>query len=648
MNDSLLSSISSFHTKKIIVADLTKFFHNGSIPETMYQSVSQESKLISDYKFHPPKHPRQLTPEMQEALEEVEKPTKRGKKSITKKEDITDYSSKPVKSKKRKADKGDSSTSKKVKKMAQKKHTPSPSPSELKDEQFAGEDEEEQHEGSPWGNTPPRTPTPVDIVDDSVPTPPLSPPKTTVRVTIAPPPPSSSPLVSTIAPPPPASSTPITTAPLPPPIFSNATFTTTPIITSTIDSSVNVNTSDVGEKTEEPPNVTTEPLSPTPSSDSNPVLGGADFEFDSTYYSPYRIPSEEDESAPVTKQQIDSVHEKLDSLLASTTKIHRQITAAMDDSTSLCKRDTSDVKDLIHDYKVFLDTFKGHADSNAAKISESIDSLSQSLQAEQTKFETVHSNISADNKTFLSSIDSRFEKLTADFHMERQLKDDLAQQTAINAVQHATLAKAEQDISLLKTERAVFCSCAGDVLSQLHNVLQAHDPILMLTIRNHLTSKLLPSLELLREMKGVLERIVPPQQGGEEKPQPISIKPKVKTKPKDNVASGSGIKDKKKHDDDDKDQETISVILNRKKRDEEIDETLRTAKEAEEKEKKKKEEDDTLSCKKMLFPSWIRETLTREAIEFPSTYWLEPVTSFDCENTRDSEVLKFNRALLRC
>ncbi|XP_023748579.1 flocculation protein FLO11-like [Lactuca sativa] len=191
---------------------------------------------------------------MQAALDEVEKPVKRGKKAITKKEDTADTSSKPTKSKKRKADKGDSSTSKK----------------------------EEQHEGSPRGNTPPRPPTPVDIVDESVPTPPLSRPKTTVQVTIAPPPPSSSPPVSTIAPQPPVSSTPVTTAPLPPPIFSNATFTTTPIITSTIDSSMNVNTSDVGAKTEEPLKVTTEPISPTPSSYSNPTLGGAEFEFDST------------------------------------------------------------------------------------------------------------------------------------------------------------------------------------------------------------------------------------------------------------------------------------------------------------------------------------------------------------------------------
>ncbi|XP_023762742.1 pollen-specific leucine-rich repeat extensin-like protein 1 [Lactuca sativa] len=161
--------------------------------------------------------------------------------------------------------------------MVRRNLTSSPSHSDPKDDQSAGDDDKGQHKGSPRGNTPPQSPTPMDLVNDSVPSPLPSPPKTIVQVTVAPPPISSTPLVSTIAPPPPVIFTPITTAPLPPPIFSNPTFTSTPIITSAIDSSVNINTSDVGGQTEEPPKVTTDPLSPTPSSDSNPVLGRADF-----------------------------------------------------------------------------------------------------------------------------------------------------------------------------------------------------------------------------------------------------------------------------------------------------------------------------------------------------------------------------------
>lgn len=381
------------------------------------------------------------------------------------------------------------------------------------------------------GNTPPWSPTPVDV---SVPTPHPSPPKTTVQVSGAAPPPP----VSLVAPPPPVSDTPISTTPLSPPIISHATATTitsTPIIiTSTINSFVNVNTSDVGEMTEDPPKVTTKPLSPTHSSESDPVLGGAEFEFDSTYYNPYRIPSDEDEVTPTTKQQIDIVDEKLDALLDNQKKYndvllkafldtalqqyHESIdksTAAIDDSTSLCKRATSEVKELIQDSKVFLESLYGHAETNAAKVNTSIDALSQSLHSEQAKFQSLRTDIVADKKNFLSSVDSRLETLIVNFSMERQLRADLAQKASTLAVQKVDLEKVEWEIALLKTKHVVFRSCAGDVINMVNTMVRAHDPILTLTIHNDLTSKLLPVIELLHEMKGVTERMVPLQQGGE-------------------------------------------------------------------------------------------------------------------------------------
>ena len=52
-------------------------------------------------------------------------------------------------------------------------------------------------------------------------------------------------------------------------------------------------------------------------------------------------------------------------------------TAAVEDSTSLCKGATSDIKELIQDSKVFLDSLKGHAETNVVKVTASVDSLSQ-------------------------------------------------------------------------------------------------------------------------------------------------------------------------------------------------------------------------------------------------------------------------------
>lgn len=63
MKDPLVSSVATFHTKKIIFSDATKFSHNGSIPETMYRCVSAESKVMAEYRNLPPKGLRVLTPE---------------------------------------------------------------------------------------------------------------------------------------------------------------------------------------------------------------------------------------------------------------------------------------------------------------------------------------------------------------------------------------------------------------------------------------------------------------------------------------------------------------------------------------------------------------------------------------------------------
>ena len=86
MADSLLSSIATFHTTKIIVTDPTKFSFIVSIPEAMYAYVSDASNVLQEYKKHPFSGPRELTPAMIRSIEEAEKTTKRGKRPETQKE----------------------------------------------------------------------------------------------------------------------------------------------------------------------------------------------------------------------------------------------------------------------------------------------------------------------------------------------------------------------------------------------------------------------------------------------------------------------------------------------------------------------------------------------------------------------------------
>ncbi|XP_023771707.1 flocculation protein FLO11-like [Lactuca sativa] len=289
----------------------------------------------------------------------MENPAKRGKRAVTKKVETKGPSTKTVKSKKQKAEKSASSAPKKVKKM----------------EQSADEEEVVQHKGSPRGSTPPRSPTPTEQLNNKVATPPPSPLKTTVQVSVAIPIPPTQPTqhTTTVPPPPPVSTIPICTAPLPPPIISQSIIITSPLITTTNESIVKVNVSDTGANSEIKTHVTPKPLSPSPSSDSAPTLGGDSFDFDSAYFSPYRLPTDEDEEAQVTRQQVQSLDEKLDRFLASSSKyndvvmkafldiVFEQYTGAIDKSTkavkastSSCKKATTDVMELVHTSHLFL------------------------------------------------------------------------------------------------------------------------------------------------------------------------------------------------------------------------------------------------------------------------------------------------------
>lgn len=156
------------------------------------------------------------------------------------------------------------------------------------DQEKSAEGEDAHHEGSPRGNTPPHSPSPEVPLNDSISTPPHSPSHTTVPISIAPLPPT-------------ASSQPTSTAPLPPPIFTQETSKTA----NTPKSLVRVNVSDKGAPTSETKTlITSKPISPSPFTHSFPVLGGEELKFESYYYSPYRVQSEDDDDAPLTKRHL--------------------------------------------------------------------------------------------------------------------------------------------------------------------------------------------------------------------------------------------------------------------------------------------------------------------------------------------------------
>lgn len=295
MKDALVASIATFHTKKIVISDPTKFLHYGSIPETMYRGVTAKSKVMADYRQLPPKEPRVLTPEQQAALEAVDKPSNRGKRVTAKRETNKEEQPKPSKSTKRTSESESSSKPKKIKKMAKRSKqqiAPSPDHSEH-------DEEDDVPPESPRGNTPPRSPSQTESPPHKLPTPPLSPKQT---------PPNPTPKVSVSVVP---TSTTETSLPPPPVTFVSISLTTlsTPIITQTTTTTLSeqtkrVNVSDTGAPTETETPVINKPISPTHSIESGATLRGDNDEYDSTYFSPYWLQSDEDTDASVNHQHL--------------------------------------------------------------------------------------------------------------------------------------------------------------------------------------------------------------------------------------------------------------------------------------------------------------------------------------------------------
>ncbi|XP_052624904.1 uncharacterized protein LOC128132397 [Lactuca sativa] len=499
MADSLLSSIATFHTKKIIVTDPTKFSFIGSIPEAMLIRISASSNVLQQYMKRPSVGPRELTLTMICSIKEADKPAKKDKKPETQKEG-------PV--------------IKPTKGYVPPKQKNAP-PSEF-------ESESSEEEASGRGDTLPRSPTPEIPVHSNPP----SPPPVTIPVSI--------PLISPIT-----TSQPFTTIPIPTPIFTDTTTTTTTTKPHSTVPNPPV-TTELPVTNEPPPS--SKPLSPTQSTETTPILGGEDFEFDSTYFSPYRVQSDDDDDEPVTKRHLKSVNEKLDQLLSSSssgayseaalkalfssvvtehsatlsavakaieasTSLCQQASLAVEASTKEFKEATAKVDKLVSEAHLFLDSLQAAAAKNAQTVNASVENLQRSLQSERSNLEAARQAIEEANETLHANVNERLTQLEVELAVENRIMDELDRRTAQLKLQTHKLRTANAEINDLKSEREVIRSSATDVHSILLHLIEAHDPIITITVRRHLADKLRPVLDILSRIEGVPVTGVQPKKG---------------------------------------------------------------------------------------------------------------------------------------
>nr|KAJ0186423.1 hypothetical protein LSAT_V11C900487950 [Lactuca sativa] len=179
----------------------------------------------------------------------------------------------------------------------------------------------------------------------------------------------------------------------------------------------------------------------------------------------------------------------------------------------------------------------------------------------------------------------------------------------------------------------------GDVHSIMLHLLDHHDSVLTISIRRHLAAKLRPALDILSRIEGVLVTSVKPQQGGEKvtqvgkddtQPPPES---KSTATPNDIVASAAkGIRRRRRLEKMMKMMMILKISWKTKPTNKVLEKKIE--KETIELEKKLKEK-ELLEKKKSIFPKWTIQSLQIEAIDEPSTHWLEPVMSFGLENSKD-------------
>nr|KAJ0210427.1 hypothetical protein LSAT_V11C400177580 [Lactuca sativa] len=261
--------------------------------------------------------------------------------------------------------------------------------------------------------------------------------------------------------------------------------------------------------------------------------------------------SNEDDDALVTKRHIKELNEKLDKLMASSSSSQDSFSEAA--------------------VKAMTASFIKEHEASISKAISAIDS--------STKF----------------SINTRLAKLQEELAIESKIMDELALKTTQVKTKSLQLNQANKEYEYLRSKWAVVKSCVSDVHALLSNVFEAHDSVLTLSVKRHLTEKLGPVLEVLSRIE----------------------------------ASGSVVQDKGKGhvEDGDEEEETVADALKRKQHDRESDENARAAREAEEKDRKMKEAHDLLESRKTLFPLWSLEKLVKEVNDSPSTHWLEPTWS---------------------
>ncbi|XP_023762968.1 protein gar2-like [Lactuca sativa] len=179
-----------------------------------------------------------------------------------------------------------------------------------------------------------------------------------------------------------------------------------------------------------------------------------DLEFDSTYFSLYRVQSEDDEDEPITKRYLKAVNNKLDQLLSSSSSgaysdavlkalfssVVVEHSASLTAAAKAIKASTSQCQQASQ----AVDASTKECKEATAKV----DKLT--LQSECSKVDAARNAIQQANVALHDNVNELLSQLQKDLAMENGLMDELARRTNQLKLQTHKLRSAHAEIDDLK------------------------------------------------------------------------------------------------------------------------------------------------------------------------------------------------------
>jgi len=151
-----------------------------------------------------------------------------------------------------------------------------------------------------------------------------------------------------------------------------------------------------------------------------------------------------------------------------------------------------------------METFQTFFDNNTANFNKMIANFGEAMKTEKKALAEVRDELKMEHSEMITDVTSKIEKLKTDLAMEANLMDALAEKTSRLSNKTLLLRVLQEKLETLTSEKALFTTSVSEVISYISKVLETNDSVLTPSVRHHLSDKLTPAIQLLKQILSVL------------------------------------------------------------------------------------------------------------------------------------------------